>query len=80
MNVAAVLGQVDVTSSDGTHTVNHGGFPAPVAAVAGRGAVYTMDLFIDGSDTTTIATIAITIATSANNNYTARCRFMGEMD
>jgi hypothetical protein len=80
MNGAAVLGQIDVTSSDGTHTINHGSIPAAVAATAGRGGVYVMDLFIDGNDTTTIATVAITIATSSNNNYTARCRFLGEMD
>lgn len=80
MNGAAVLGQIDVSTSDGTATINAGSFGAAVAATAGRGGVYVMDIFIDRTTTTTIKTIVVVIATTTNNNYTAQTRFLGELD
>lgn len=80
MNAAAILGQIDVSTSDGTATINHGSIPGAVAATVGRGGVYVMDLFIDRVTTTTIKTIVVVIATTANNNYTAQTRFLGELD
>lgn len=76
----AVLGQIDVSSSDGTHTICVGSIPAAVAATGGRGGVFVMDIFIDRVDTTTIKTIVVTIATTTSNVYTAQCRFLGEHD
>lgn len=80
MNASAVLGQIDVSSSDGTNTICVGSIPAAVAATAGRGGVFVMDIFIDQVDTTTIKTIVTVIATSSNNNYTAETRFLSEHD
>ena len=80
LNASAVLGQIDISSSDGTKTVCIDSIPAAVAATAGRGGVFIRDVFIDRADTTTIKTIVVVIATSANNNYTAQVLFAGETD
>jgi hypothetical protein len=76
----AVLGQIDVSTSDGTHTVCAGSIVAAVAATGGRGGVFALDVFIDRVDTTTIQTIVVVIATSTSNVYTAEVRFLGEHD
>ena len=80
MNAQAVLGQVDISSSDGTKTICLDSIPGAVAATAGRGAVYQRSIFIDRVDTTTIKTIVIVATTTANNNYTMQARFLGELD
>ncbi len=80
VNGSLVLGQIDVSSSDGTHTVCVGSIPAAVAATAGRGGVFCMDIFIDKVDTTTIKTVVVVIATTASNVYTVETRFLGERD
>lgn len=72
----AVLGQIDISSSDGTHTVCHDSIPAAVAATGGRGGVFVRDIFIDRVDTTTIKTLVVVIATSTSNVYTAEVRFL----
>jgi hypothetical protein len=79
-NASMVLGQIDVSSSDGTHSVCLGSIPAAVAATAGRGGVFVMDVFIDRVDTTTIKTIVVVIATTSSNVYTAEVRFLAERD
>jgi hypothetical protein len=76
----AVLGQIDVSSSDGSNTICLGSIVAAVAATGGRGGVFVMDVFIDRVDTTTIKTIVVVIATSTSNVYTAEVRFLGEHD
>ena len=75
-----VLGQIDVSSSDGTHTICLGSIPAAIAATGGRGGVFCMDCFIDKVDTTTIKTIVVVIATTVSNTYTVETRFLGERD
>jgi hypothetical protein len=79
-NGSMVLGQIDVSTSDGTHTACVGSIVAAVAATAGRGGVFVMDIFIDRVDTTTITTIVIVVATSGTSTYTLACRFLGEHD
>lgn len=79
-NAAAVLGQIDISSSDGTNTVRLDSIPAAVASTGGRGGIFIRDLFIDRVDTTTIKTIVVVIATTVNNNYTAQVMFAGETD
>lgn len=79
-NGSMVLGQIDVSSSDGTKTVCLGSIPAAVAATAGRGGVFVMDIFIDRVDTTTIKTIVVVVATSGTSTYTLHTRFLGEHD
>lgn len=79
-NAAAVLGQIDISTSDGTKTVCCDSIPGAVAATAGRGAVFTRFVFIDRVDTTTIKSVIVVIATTANNNYTAQVMFAGESD
>jgi hypothetical protein len=75
-----VLGQIDVSSSDGTHTICLGSIPAAIAATGGRGGVFCMDCFIDKVDTTTIKTIVVVIATTVSSTYTVETRFLGERD
>jgi hypothetical protein len=75
-NASMVLGQIDISSSDGTHTVCLDSIPAAVAATAGRGGVFNRSVFIDRVDTTTIKTIVVVIATTASNVYTAEVRFL----
>ena len=79
-NGSMVLGQIDVSSSDGTHTICLGSIPVSIAATAGRGGVFVMDCFIDKVDTTTIKTIVVVIATTGSNAFTVETRFLGERD
>src|SRR5216683_7517860 len=51
-NASMVLGQIDISSSDGTKTVCIDSIPAAIAATAGRGGVFNRIVFIDRVDTT----------------------------
>lgn len=77
---STVLGQIDVSTSDGTHTICNGSIPAAVAGTSLRGGVFVMDIFIDRVDTTTIKTIVVVIAYSGGTSFTAETRFLGEHD
>jgi len=79
-NGAMVLGQIDVSVSDGTTTICVGSIPAAVAATAGRGGTFVMDIFSALVDITTIKTIVVVIATTASNVYNVQTRFLGERD
>ena len=79
-NAAMVLGQIDVSTSDGTHTTCVGSIVAAIAATAGRGGVFVMDIFIDRVDTTTITTIVVVVASSGTSTFTLETRFLGEHD
>lgn len=75
MNGAAVLGQIDISASDGTNTECIDSIPAAVAATAGRGGTFIRRVFSALVNITTIKSIIVVIATSANNNYTAEVVF-----
>lgn len=78
VNGSLVLGQIDISTSDGTHTACADSISAAVAATAGRGGVFVRDIFIDRVDSTTIKTLVVVIATSGSNVYTAEVRFVFE--
>ena len=77
-NASMVLGQIDISSSDGTSTVCIDSIPAAIAATAGRGGVFNRIVFIDRVDTTVMKTLVVVIATTGNNNYTAQVRWLFE--
>ena len=77
-NASMVLGQIDISSSDGTHTVCLDSIPAAIAATAGRGGVFIRDVFIDRVDTTVMKTLVVVIATTGSNIYTGEVRWLFE--
>jgi hypothetical protein len=75
-NAGLVLGQIDISTSDGTKTVAIDSIPGAIAATAGRGGVFTRNVFIDRVDTTTIRTLSVVITSTGVSTYTAEVRFL----
>jgi hypothetical protein len=76
LNVAAVLGAVDLSVSDGTNIEGLDGFSAPVAAVAGQGFNAVQEFFCALAKCTNVVSVIARVVTTANTNGTARLRVL----
>jgi|SRR5215469_10072582 len=80
LNVAAVLGMIEVLVGDGTSTEYSFVMPASTTLTAGQGLCIVVPIFSTLINITTIRTITVRTITTVNNNYTKHVQFIGERD
>lgn len=77
LNVAAVLGALSLSVSDGTNVEYLAPYVAPASAVAGQGSNYVQEFYCALAKVTNIVSCSAALVTTANNNGVAHLRVLG---
>lgn len=77
LNVAAVLGAIELDASDGTNTETIGTIAAPNNAVAGQGGCFVIEFYCALAKITNIVSVTMKAVLTSNTNGVGRLRVLG---